>query len=115
MVRHFPRPCIVISRCIEFDPCRYDGSKIPSPAVARIRSFADCIPVCPEVETGPGIPRETVRIVRVDGIDHLIQPATGKDVTGEMSAFATKFLRHPATRGRIYLKRRVSHVRNGRD
>ncbi|MDP3563134.1 MAG: DUF523 and DUF1722 domain-containing protein, partial [Methanoregula sp.] len=41
---------------------------------------------------GLGIPRETVRIVRVDGIDHLIQPATGKDVTGEMSAFATKFL-----------------------
>ncbi len=92
MERTYPSPCIVVSRCIEFDPCRYDGSKIPSPTVARLRSFADCIPVCPEVEIGLGIPRETVRIVRVDGADHLIQPATGKDVTGEMSAFATRFL-----------------------
>ena len=92
MERTYPHPRIVVSRCIEFDPCRYDGSKIPSPAVARLRSFADCIPVCPEVEIGLGIPRETVRIVRMDGFDHLIQPATGKDVTGEMSAFATKFL-----------------------
>jgi uncharacterized protein YbgA (DUF1722 family)/uncharacterized protein YbbK (DUF523 family) len=50
------------------------------------------MPVCPEVEIGLGIPRETVRIVRMDGFDHLIQPATGSDVTGEMSAFATKFL-----------------------
>ena len=67
MVREYPRPCIVISRCIEFDPCRYDGSKIPSPTVARLKSFADCIPVCPEVEIGLGTPRATVRIVRLEG------------------------------------------------
>jgi uncharacterized protein YbgA (DUF1722 family)/uncharacterized protein YbbK (DUF523 family) len=92
MVREYPRPCIVVSRCIEFDPCRYDGSKIPSPVVAQLRTHADCIPVCPEVEIGLGIPRETVRIVRLDGIDHLIQPATSRDVSGEMSAFANRFL-----------------------
>jgi uncharacterized protein YbgA (DUF1722 family)/uncharacterized protein YbbK (DUF523 family) len=92
MERTYPHPRIVVSRCIEFDPCRYDGSKIPSPTVARLRPLADCIPVCPELEIGLGIPRATVRIVRMDGIDHLIQPATGKDVTGEMSAFAMKFL-----------------------
>jgi len=92
MIRHFSRPRIVISRCIEFDSCRYDGSKIPSPVVAALKNHADCIPVCPEVEIGLGIPRDTVRIVRVDGLDHLIQPATGKDVTVEMSAFATTFL-----------------------
>lgn len=92
MERIFPRPRIVVSRCIEFDPCRYDGSKIPSPAVARLRSFADCIPVCPEVEIGLGIPRATVRIVRIEGSDHLIQPATGRDVSGEMTGFAARFL-----------------------
>ncbi|MCX6700069.1 MAG: DUF523 and DUF1722 domain-containing protein [Methanomicrobiales archaeon] len=92
MARDYPRPRIVISRCIEFDPCRYDGSKIPSPTVARLKSYADCIPVCPEVEIGLGIPRATVRIVRMDGVDHLIQPATGRDVTGEMTGFATRFL-----------------------
>jgi uncharacterized protein YbgA (DUF1722 family)/uncharacterized protein YbbK (DUF523 family) len=92
MVREYPRPCIVISRCIEFDSCRYDGSKIPSPVVAQLKSHVDCIPVCPEVEIGLGIPRATVRIVRLEGIDHLLQPATGRDVTGEMSAFANRFL-----------------------
>ncbi len=92
MVREYPRPCIVISRCIEFDPCRYDGSKIPSPVVAQLKSHVDCIPVCPEVEIGLGIPRATLRIVRQEGIDHLIQPATGRDVTGEMTVFANRFL-----------------------
>jgi len=92
MVREYPRPRLVVSRCIEFDPCRYDGSKIPSPTVARLREYADCIPVCPEVEIGLGIPRATVRIVRIDGADHLMQPATGRDVTEEMSAFAAGYL-----------------------
>ena len=92
MVRQYPRPRIVISRCIEFDACRYDGSKIPSPRVERLRSFADCIPVCPEIQIGLGIPRATIRIVRMEGIDHLVQPATGRDVSAEMSSFALRFL-----------------------
>lgn len=92
MVRKFPRPRLVVSRCIEFDPCRYDGSKIPSPTVDHLKSFADFIPVCPEVEIGLGIPRATVRIVRMEGVDHLVQPATGRDVTSEMTSFATRFL-----------------------
>jgi uncharacterized protein YbbK (DUF523 family) len=60
--------------------------------VARLREYADCIPVCPEVEIGLGIPRSTVRIVRIGGSDRLVQPATGRDVTAEMSAFAARFL-----------------------
>ena len=50
------------------------------------------MPVCPEVEIGLGIPRATVRIVRIDGVDHLIQPATARDVSGEMTVFANRFL-----------------------
>ena len=92
MVRQFPRPCIVVSRCIEFDPCRYDGSQIPSSTVAHLKPFTDFIPVCPEVEIGLGIPRATVRIVRVEGIDHLIQPATGRDVSDDMIRFSSRFL-----------------------
>jgi len=40
----------VISRCIGFDPCRYDGSKIPSPVVVNLKTCADCIAVSPEWE-----------------------------------------------------------------
>ena len=43
-------PRLVISRSIGFDPCRYDGSKIPSPVVVNLKTCADCIPVCPEWE-----------------------------------------------------------------
>lgn len=92
MARYFPRPRVVISRCIEFDPCRYDGSMIPSFVVANLRPHAECIPICPEVEIGLGIPRAPVRIVRKEGVDHLIQPATGRDITIEMSSFASRFL-----------------------
>lgn len=92
MARRFPRPRVVVSRCIEFDPCRYDGSKIPSVTVEHLKSFVDFIPVCPEVEIGLGIPRATVRIVRIESVDHLIQPATGRDVTDDMTRFATRFL-----------------------
>ncbi len=92
MERKYSRPRIVVSRCIEFDPCRYDGSKMPSPTVEHLKSFVDFIPVCPEVEIGLGIPRATVRIVRIEGVDHLIQPGTGRDVTNDMTTFATRFL-----------------------
>jgi len=92
MERIFSRPRLVVSRCIEFDPCRYDGSKILSPTVDHLKSFADFVPVCPEVEIGLGIPRATVRIVRTGGVDHLVQPATGRDVTSEMNSFSRRFL-----------------------
>lgn len=92
LVQEFSRPRIVISRCIEFDPCRYDGSKIPSPIVKHLKFYADFIPVCPEVEIGLGIPRATLRIVRIRAVDHLIQPATGRDVTEDMKIFSARFL-----------------------
>ncbi|MDH7592736.1 MAG: DUF523 and DUF1722 domain-containing protein [Methanomicrobiales archaeon] len=87
-----PRPVLVISRCLECEPVRYDGSLIHSPHVALLRQMAECIFVCPEVEIGLGIPRAAVRLVRVNGEDRLIQPATGRDLTGEMEEFASRFL-----------------------
>ena len=62
------------------------------PLVERLKSFADCTPVCSEVEIGLGTPRATVRIVRMEGVDHLVQPATGRDVSAEMSGFGLRFL-----------------------
>ena len=92
MVRDYPRPHIVISRCIEFDPCRCDGYQIPFPTVARLKAHAECMPVFPEVEIGLVIPRATVRIVQIDGVNHLIQLATERDVTSETTDFTPRFL-----------------------
>jgi uncharacterized protein YbgA (DUF1722 family)/uncharacterized protein YbbK (DUF523 family) len=90
--RQFAEPRVVVSKCIEFEPVRYNGDMIPSREVARLKPFIDFLPVCPEVEIGLGIPRETIRIVQTGGVNHLIQPSTGRDVTEEMKAFCTRFL-----------------------
>lgn len=88
----FPRPNIVISRCIEFDHCRYDGSMITSDFVAALKPHAHFIPVCAEMEIGLGVPRSSIRIVSVKGELRLIQPATGLDVTDKMVSFSRSFL-----------------------
>jgi uncharacterized protein YbgA (DUF1722 family)/uncharacterized protein YbbK (DUF523 family) len=92
-VREFIQPRILISRCIEFEPCRYNGAMISSEIVKRLRGIAEMYPVCPEVEIGLGIPREPLRLVEIENSVHLIQPATECDVTVEMHTFAEWFLK----------------------
>ena len=91
-MKHFPRPAIVVSKCIEFDACRYNGAMIPSDVVKLLKGHVDFLPVCPEVEIGLGVPREPIRIVRDDGREILWQPATDRDLTGAMAEFAESFL-----------------------
>ncbi len=86
------RPHVVVSRCLGFDHCRYNGLTIRSDAVDAMVPHVDFIPVCPEVEVGLGIPRDPVRILRQDGVDRLVQPSTGRDVTDDMHRFSGSFL-----------------------
>ncbi|MGB9872818.1 MAG: YbgA family protein [Anaerolineae bacterium] len=86
------QPRLIVSKCLGFDHCRYDGSIIPNPVVDSLRPWAEFIPVCPEVELGLGAPRPPVRLVRVGGEVRLLQPATGRDLTDSMRAFAASFL-----------------------
>ena len=62
-MRNFVTPTVVLSRCIEIDPCRYNGLKIANDFVKQLIPYVNIIPVCPEVEIGLGIPREALRIV----------------------------------------------------
>jgi uncharacterized protein YbgA (DUF1722 family)/uncharacterized protein YbbK (DUF523 family) len=91
-MRKFSTPIVVISRCLEFDHVRYNGGIVKSDFVRTIKDHVHCIPVCPEVEIGLGIPRDPVRIVRSDNQDRLMQPATGNDYTEEMVEFSRQFL-----------------------
>ncbi len=88
----FPRPRIVCSRCLGFYACRWNGEIISDPLVAKLRDYLDFITPCPEADIGLGVPREPIRIVRIGGTDHLIQPATDRDVTAEMNSFSESFL-----------------------
>ena len=80
----FVRPKLVVSKCIEFEHCRYDGSMIPSDFVKALKLHADFIPVCAEMEIGLGVPRDPIRIVWDRGELRLVQPTTGLDVTENM-------------------------------
>jgi uncharacterized protein YbgA (DUF1722 family)/uncharacterized protein YbbK (DUF523 family) len=90
--RAFHRPKVVISKCIEFARCRYNGETIPSEFVRRLMGYADFIPVCMEMEIGLGVPRDPVRVVQVGEGLRLVQPSTGRDMTDPASMFSSSFL-----------------------
>lgn len=91
-MRKFVRPKVVVSRCLGFDHCRYNGGIISSPIVANLMEYVEFLPVCPEVEIGLGVPRDPLRIILEKGEHRLIQPISGRDVTEAMEAFCTDFL-----------------------
>jgi uncharacterized protein YbgA (DUF1722 family)/uncharacterized protein YbbK (DUF523 family) len=88
----FAKPKIVISKCIEFESCRWNGLTISSDAVKLLKPFAEFIPVCPEMEVGLGVPRAPVRIVSVKGDLKLMQAETDMDLTDKMREFVASFL-----------------------
>ena len=57
------RPRLVVSKCLEFEHCRWDGQSVTSHIVRNLMPCVDFITVCPEVEIGLGIPRKPLRIV----------------------------------------------------
>ena len=89
--KHNVRPRIVISKCIEHGYCRYDGSQTKSPFVKKLDEFLDIVTICPEVEIGLPIPREAVRVVKVDEEYKLLYSTTGTDVSDKMRTFAEGF------------------------
>ena len=88
----FPRPVVVVSKCLEFEACRYNGQAIRAPFILQLEPHAELKTVCPEVEVGLGIPRDPIRLVQIDRTLHLIQPSTGKDLTTAMRSFSERFL-----------------------
>ena len=86
------RPIVVLSRCLDLEPVRYDGQVIPYEFVRELEPWVQYRPVCPELEIGLGVPRDPVRIVTVEGVARLVQADTGRDFTGEIRGFSDDFL-----------------------
>ena len=89
----FPRPKVVVSKCIEFASCRYNGSTIASPIVLQLQNYVDFIPVCPEVEIGLGIPREAVRLVMTNSKIKLLNSSDSENYSTAMQDFSDNFLK----------------------
>lgn len=91
-MKKYQTPNLVVSKCIEFESCRYNGLKIASPFIKKLKNYVNFIPVCPEVEIGLGIPRDPIRLVEIDGEINLIQPSTDINLTQDMEEFSKSFL-----------------------
>jgi len=101
----YSRPIIGISKCLEFDMCRYDGSRINNNFVRIMKKYVDFVPTCPEVGIGLGSPRKPIRLVKIKGQKNLYQPSTKKNLTQDMHNFTKKFLESNATIDGFIFKR----------
>lgn len=93
IVLNWLRPRVVISRCIEFEHVRYNGQIISSDFVKGLLPHIDAVPICPEVEIGLRIPRDSLRLVIQGEEVRLLQPATKIDYTEKMNEFTDQFFR----------------------
>jgi uncharacterized protein YbbK (DUF523 family)/uncharacterized protein YbgA (DUF1722 family) len=89
---NFARPIIGVSKCLEFDMCRYDGSRINNNFIRNMKEYVDFITVCPEVGIGLGSPRKPIRLVTIGGKKNLYQPSSKKNLTKDMHDFTKKFI-----------------------
>lgn len=85
------RPQVVVSKCMGFDVCRYNGQTLPDKFVEKLKNYVDYHPVCAEVEIGLGVPRNPIRLVMENEQLVLYQPASDTEYTGEMIAFSDAF------------------------
>jgi uncharacterized protein YbgA (DUF1722 family)/uncharacterized protein YbbK (DUF523 family) len=84
---------IGISSCLLGEHVRFDGNhKRDAFLVEVFGRHVTWVPVCPEVEMGLGVPRETMRLERHGQEIRLVTPKTGADHTDRLRTFAAQRL-----------------------
>lgn len=88
------KPKILVSKCLDFEKCRYDGQAYKNKLVQSLKEHADLIMVCPEVEIGLETPRDPIKIIFDKKTENykLIQHNTNNDYTEDMRGFSKKYL-----------------------
>jgi uncharacterized protein YbgA (DUF1722 family)/uncharacterized protein YbbK (DUF523 family) len=83
---------IGVSACLLGQEVRFDGGhKRNDFLTGTLGDFVEFVAVCPEVDIGLGIPRESLRLVRDDsGAVRMVANKSGADVTDTMSAYAER-------------------------
>ena len=80
-----------ISACLLGQRVRFDSGHKREPfLVESLGQFVDWVPVCPEVESGMGAPRESMRLVRVDDEIRLLTNQTAQDKTVMLRRFSSR-------------------------
>lgn len=82
-----------VSACLLGQEVRYNGGhQLDRYLVNTLGPFVEYVPVCPEVGTGMGIPREPVRLVGDVQSPRIVGRKSGEDWTERMRAWAEKEL-----------------------
>ena len=80
-----------VSSCLLGEKVRYNGEHTKNDFVAEVLGrYFEWVPVCPEVEAGMGIPRETVYLEGAPDAPRMIGDKTKKDWTRPMRALSEK-------------------------
>ena len=83
-----------ISSCLLGNKVRYDGGHQHDPFLtATLGQFVHYVPVCPEVECGLPIPRESLRLVGDPDNPRLLTSRSGEDYTDRMKEWAAAKLK----------------------
>jgi uncharacterized protein YbgA (DUF1722 family)/uncharacterized protein YbbK (DUF523 family) len=78
-----------ISSCLLGKNVRYDGGhKRDDFLVGVLGEYVEWVPVCPELEVGMGVPRESIRLVGLSASPRLLAERSGTDWTEPMRRFA---------------------------
>ncbi len=90
------KPRVGISRCLLGDDVRYDGTNKRSGVVLALGEQVEWVSVCPEVEVGMGVPRESIHLAaRPDGVSSaqervvLLGVQSAADWTARMQQWAS--------------------------
>jgi uncharacterized protein YbbK (DUF523 family) len=83
-----------VSTCLLGERVRYDGGHKRDAFVREVLGrFDEWVPVCPEVESGLGVPRPPMRLVRGRNGVRLVEIASGRDHTRTVERWAAERLR----------------------
>lgn len=89
---HFPRLKIAVSDCLRGTECRYNGGHAQDDFINQaLAKYADFLPFCPEAPV-LGTPRETIRLVNVDGTIRVRGTRTEQDVTEGIQRYNDKMV-----------------------
>jgi uncharacterized protein YbgA (DUF1722 family)/uncharacterized protein YbbK (DUF523 family) len=91
------KPKLGISACLLGHQVRFDGGYKRDKFLTDVfGKCVDWVPVCPELEVGMGVPRETVRLVGSPMNPKMISQKSGRDWTVAMNRLATNRARELA-------------------
>jgi len=97
------RDCTIrlgVSTCLLGENVRYDGGhKLDRFLVNTLGQYVEWVPVCPEVEIGLSIPRESMRLVGEPEAPRLVTLKSGQDYTERMQTWARQRLEYLASVG----------------